>query len=96
LSRATEGFLLEKVAAGRSTKTTEQYRYVLDRFKGFVGDKNVEDLGTEDVRCFLAWLRTDYKPQRFSGDTRPVSDKTVVNFYTALSSFPLRLSVILR
>jgi len=34
LSRANEGFLLEKVkvAAGRSAKTTQQYRYVLDRF----------------------------------------------------------------
>lgn len=87
LSKATEGFLPEKVAAGRSPKTTQQYRYVLERFKGFVGDGNVEDLSTEDVRRFLAWLRTDYKAQRFSGDAKPVSDKTVLNFYIALSSF---------
>lgn len=87
LSKAAEGFLLEKVAAGRSAKTTEQYRYVLDRFKTFVGDVDVEGLSADDVRHFLACLRTDYEPQRFSGDTRPVSDKTVANFYTALSSF---------
>jgi integrase/recombinase XerD len=87
LSRAGEGFLLEKVAAGRSAKTTEQYRYVLDRFEKFLGDVDVEGLGARDIRRFLAWLRTDYKPQRFGGDTSPVSDKTVLNFYTALSSF---------
>jgi len=87
LSKAVEGFLLEKVAAGRSAKTTEQYRYVLDRFKTFVADVDVNGLDVDDVRRFLAWLRTDYKPQRFSGETKPVSDKTVVNFYTALSSF---------
>jgi integrase/recombinase XerD len=87
LSKATEGFLLEKVAAGRSAKTTEQYRYVLDRFTAFVGDVHVEALGADDVRRFLAWLRIGYKPRRFSGSIKPVSDKTVLNFYIALSSF---------
>lgn len=87
LSRAVEGFLLEKVAAGLSPKTIEGYRYNLDRFETFTGSVDVEDLGTENVRDFLAWLRTDYKPQRFGGDTSPVSDKTVRNFYIALSSF---------
>ena len=60
---------------------------MLDRFKTFVGDGDVTDLGADDVRRFLARPRTDYKPQRFSGDTKPVSDKTALNFYTALSSF---------
>jgi integrase/recombinase XerD len=87
LSRATEGFLLEKVAAGRSTKTVEGYRYVLDRFETFVGDVDVEDLDTGHVRRFLGWLRTDYKPRRFGDDTSPVSEKTVRNFYIVLSSF---------
>ena len=64
LSRVTEGFLLEKVAAGRSASTTQQYRYVLDRFKRFLGDVDVEDLGARQVRRFLAWLRTDDKPRR--------------------------------
>lgn len=87
LSSAAEGFLLEKVAAGRSAKTTQQYRYVLDRFQRFLGDVEVEELSARDIRRFLAWLRTDYKPQRFGGDTSPLSDKTILNFYTTLSSF---------
>ena len=50
LSKATEGFLLEKVAADRSARTTEQYRYVLDRFKTFVGDVDVKGLRVENVQ----------------------------------------------
>jgi integrase/recombinase XerD len=53
----------------------------------FVGDVDVGSLGVDDVRRFLAWLRTGYKPRRFSGSTKSVSDKTVLNFYIALSSF---------
>jgi hypothetical protein len=46
LSRAIEESLLEKVAAGRSAKTIERYRYALDRFESFIGSVDVEDPGT--------------------------------------------------
>jgi len=88
LSRATEGLLLlEKVVGGRSTKTVEGYRCAPDRLEIFVGDTDTEDLGTAQVRWFLARLRSGYRPQRFGGDASLVSEKAVRNFHIVLSSF---------
>jgi integrase/recombinase XerD len=56
-------------------------------FLEFAGDVDVAKVTTKDIRAFLAWLRTDYRPKRFSGDTRPLSRKTVRNVWATLSGF---------
>ena len=42
---------------------------------------DVGRLTVEHVRGFLAWLRTDYKPKRFSGATHPLSPKSLRNWF---------------
>ena len=39
------------------------------------------------IRRYLVWLRSDYKPKRFNGDSQPLSPKTILNVYVTLSSF---------
>jgi integrase/recombinase XerD len=51
------------------------------------GDVEVSQVTTQEVRAFLAWLRTDYKPRRITGDDRPLSSKTIRNFWVTLCSF---------
>lgn len=52
-----------------------------------VGDVEVSQITTQDLRAYLAWLRTDYKPHRLSGEDHPLAPKTIRNVWVALSSF---------
>jgi len=74
---ATEGFLLSKLAEGRSHHTINDYRRCLTRFAQWLGDdRDVASVTTDDVRRFMAHLRA-------SG----IGIKTVRNYHVALSSF---------
>jgi len=52
-----------------------------------VGDKDVGRITTQDLRAYLAWLRADYKPRRFSRADHPLSPKTVRNHWVTLAAF---------
>lgn len=39
-----------------------------------------------DISSYLAWLRTEYIPHRFSGKTHPLSPKTFHNTWIAMSA----------
>lgn len=86
-SKAFVGFEQYKAAEGLSPNTLINYKQHLRLFLEFGGDVDINKVTTQDVRAFLAWLRTDYKPKRFSGDDRPLSRKTVRNVWATLSSF---------
>ncbi len=87
LSKALEGFQTFKLAGAVSLGTVVGYRHDLEQFRAHVGDRDVGRLTVEDVRGFLAWMRTDYKPKRFSGATHPLSPKSLRNYWVVLSSF---------
>lgn len=86
-SQATEGFLLFKEAAGLSHRTLTLYRQHLTRAATHLGDPPLERMTTADIQRHLAWLRTDYRPQRLTGDDAPLSSQSVRNAWTALKSF---------
>ncbi len=44
-------------------------------------------MACRDIRSYLAWLRTDYQPRRFNGQTHPLSPKTIRNIWVTLASF---------
>lgn len=48
---------------------------------------HINQITTQDLRAFPAWLRTDYKPRRLCGGDDPLSPKTVRNFWVTLSAF---------
>jgi integrase/recombinase XerD len=42
---------------------------------------------TQNLRAYLAYLRTECIPTRLTGKTQPLSPKTIRNIYITLSSF---------
>ena len=70
-----------------SPTTLDSYRRILNKWVARVGDIKVDQVTTQDLRAYLAWLRTDYKPCRLAGGDHPLSPKTIRNVWAALSSF---------
>ena len=87
LSTAIPGFLQYKAAEGLSNRTLEGYEQQLKQSLEHVGDMDVSEVQAQDLRDYLAWMRNEYKPRRFSGNQAPLSPKTIRNFWVSLSAF---------
>ena len=88
LTKALVGFIQFKEAEGISPRTASHYKYDLDHWIKHLGDIAVKDVTTQQLREYLAYLRTDYVPKRRSGrNDKPLSGKTVRNVWVCLSSF---------
>ena len=53
----------------------------------YAGDVEVAHITKQDIEAYLLYLRTEYVPHRFGGDTRALSPKTLRNVYVTLASF---------
>lgn len=51
-----------------------------------IGDRLIHKVTTPDLRSYLAWLHTEYKPRRFNGSTEPLSGKTIRIVWATLSA----------
>ncbi len=87
LSKAIDGFLTFKVAEGLSKRTIESYGHTLRHWQDHVGDQKISQIRTSDLVAFLAWMRTDYEPRRWNGNTEPLSAKSLRNVYISLRAF---------
>ena len=87
ISKAIDGFLTFKVAEGLSQRTVDSYEYYLNQWMNHIGDQDVAKIKTSDLSNYLAWVRTDYKPKRWNGNTDPLSAKSLRNVYIALRAF---------
>jgi len=81
ISKCIDGFLKFKIAEGLSPKTVASYEYLLNKWLAYIGDRNIIEVETSDLTGYLAWLRTDYVPVRFNGNTDPLSPKTIRNIW---------------
>ncbi len=86
-NKAILGFLQHKMAEGLSPNTLKSYEYMLKVWASRMGDKLIEEVTSDDVREYLAWLRTEYKPKRTSGNERPLSPKSLRNAWIGLCAF---------
>ena len=84
LAKAIDGFLTFKLAEGLSKRTIDSYEHTLRHWLNHVGDLKVSQIKTSDLVAFLAWMRTDYKPRRWNGNTEPLSAKSLRNVYVSL------------
>jgi hypothetical protein len=57
-----------------------------------VGDVDVMQVIRQDIEAYLLYLRIEYVPQSFGGDTRALSSKTLRNIYVSLVFFFGRVS----
>ena len=87
LQKAISGFLQAKEAEALRTRTVESYRHTLEHWATYAGNPIAVQITVQDLRAYLAYLRTDYKPRRFNGQTNPLSPKTLRNVYITLASF---------
>ncbi len=87
LAKAIDGFNKYKTAEGLSPRTIDSYDRVLKKWLEYQGDTPLKSLATDDIRTYLAWLRTEYKPCRFNGQTHPLSPKTLRNIWVTLMAF---------
>jgi integrase/recombinase XerD len=76
LSKAIEGYFYDK-ATTYSGKTLESYHFVFRNLITHLGDKDITSITPDDLKTFINWLRTDYIPKRFSGDTSPLMPASV-------------------
>ncbi len=86
LSQAVLGFLQQKTAEGLSPNTLVSYKHLLSVWVSHLGDVLLNRVKTSHLREFFAWLRTDYKPRRFSGSARPLAPKSIRNAWIPLSA----------
>ena len=87
LSKAVVGFVNHKLAEGLTDRSVYSYERLLNKWIEYEGDKDVVDITSQNIRMYLAWLRTEYEPRRFNGKTHPLSPKTLRNIWVTLASF---------
>ncbi len=87
LIKATEGFLLDFQASGHSAGTTKLYRLALANLARFLNNPEVHQVQPEDLKRFMLWLRTDYKPYRQGNNNRSLSESAIDNYWKAIRSF---------
>ena len=87
LKKAITGFLNYKTAEGLTVRSVDSYQRILHQWAEYVGDKKIDQLTDHDLNAYLVFMRTEYVPQRFGGDTRALSPKTLRNIWITLCSF---------
>lgn len=87
LTKALIGFLNYKTAEGLTPSSVDSYRVILQHWVEFTGDIQLKHLSSDKVGEYLLYLRNEYIPQRFGGDTRRLAPKTLRNHWICLSSF---------
>ncbi len=87
LSKAILGFLQYKSAEALSSRTLRSYEHDLKLWLEHAGDVEVGQVSAQDIRAYLVWLRTDYKPQRLTGGAYPLAPKTLRNIWVSLAAF---------
>jgi len=87
ISKAIDGFVKYKMAEGLSPRSVNSYEFLLIQWLKHIGDKPASEISSQDITAYLAWLRTEYQPKRFNGQTNPLSPKTIRNMWITLLSF---------
>ena len=88
LTEAIEGYLLDSAAEGYSELTLRVYRSALLTMADFLGESNeLADIQPQEIRDFMRYLRTEYRPRRKSGNLDPLSTASLHRYWKAVRSF---------
>ncbi len=87
ISDAIDGYIVSSLADDSSELTLREYRSALFTLIKFLDDKELKDITQEDVRRFMVYLRTDYVPERWGGNTDPLSSASLRRYWKAMRSF---------
>ena len=87
LRTAITGFLNYKTAEGLSQRSVDSYKRILDQWAEYAGNKKVNQFTDHDLNAYLVYMRTEYVPRRFGGDTRVLSPKSLRNIWITMCAF---------
>lgn len=87
IAKSIDGFLKFKIAEGLSQRTIDSYDYILNQWMNHIGDQDVVKIKTSDLVAYFAWMRTEYKPKRWNGNTDPLAAKSLRNIYITLRAY---------
>jgi integrase/recombinase XerD len=87
LNKAILGFLNYKTAEGLTDRSVDSYKRILEKWAEHTGKIDVGRIIQQNVSDYLLYLRTEYVPRWFGGDTRSLSGKPLRNMYITLASF---------
>lgn len=86
LSQAINVFLIARQADSYSPSTLAQYKWALDILVR-QGDKELDQVTTNDIRSFLAYLQTSYEPKRMGGNKAPLGTASLFAAWKAVRAF---------
>ena len=87
LLTAITGFVNYKTAQGLSQRSVDSYKRILDQWAEYGGNKKIAQITDSEINKYLVYMRTEYVPRRFSGNTRALSPKSLRNIWITLCSF---------
>ena len=87
LDKAIEGFILEARSGAYSPAYIPTIESQCKRICKFFGERNLDALTLEDWKSYFRYLRFEYVPVRFNGDTSPLSEATIDNHWKMIRAF---------
>jgi hypothetical protein len=75
LRKAIIGCSNHKTVEGLTERSVDSYKRDLEQWAAYAGDIEVAQITKQDIEAYLFYLRTEYVPHRFGGDTRALSPR---------------------
>lgn len=87
LSEAIEGYTLDISSRGYSPLTIRSNTYYLGIMAKYLGDCDVSQITTDDLKRFVVYMQKDYVPVRPNGNKDPLGPAALDNVTKSIKSF---------
>ncbi|MBS1250366.1 MAG: Tyrosine recombinase XerC [Chloroflexi bacterium] len=87
METALEGFRIDRLACGYSRGTVVGYVHNVELMIEHLDNPKLHEVTGHDLKNFFYFLRHEYVPKRFGGDTSPLSPASIDNYWIAMRSF---------
>ena len=65
-----------KTTQGLSQRSVDSYKRILDQWAEHAGNNKIAQINDSEINKYLVYMRTEYVPRRFNGNTRAFSKIT--------------------
>jgi len=87
MAEAVEQYFADKLAEGKDHKTIAAYRHSIDQFVESCSQKYIDQIGKQDLKNFMGWLRLHPVPQRRNSNPGQTYKNKVLNVVIFLKAF---------
>ena len=89
IAEAVEQYFADKRAEGKDHKTIAAYRHSIDQFVESCSRKYIDEVGKQDLKNFMGWLRLHPVPERQNSNPGQTYKNKVLNVVIFLKAFGL-------